>query len=115
MIKGSVLCVNVSCVYGMNVKKPGLPRGFGPLTVERPARRRSEQQINQQICQRDWLSNGRTKDGNVPPFGDLLVCRHKASVDIRLLGERATSLSPDLFTVVKEDVGEGSRDRSERP
>ena len=35
-------------------------------------------------------------------------------MDIGLLRERATSLSPDLFTVVEEDVGEGSRDRSER-
>ena len=60
------------------------------------------------------LFNGRTKYGKVPPFGDLLICRHKASVDIRLLGERATSLSPDLLTVVKIDVGDGSRDRSER-
>jgi hypothetical protein len=28
--------------------------------------------------------------------------------------ESETSLSPDLFTVVKEDVGEGSRDRRKR-
>jgi hypothetical protein len=35
-------------------------------------------------------------------------------VNVRLLGERATSLSPDLFAVVEEDVGESSRDRSER-
>jgi len=60
------------------------------------------------------LSDRRTKDGNVPPIGDLLVYRHKASMDIRLLGERATSLSPDLLTVVEEDVSEGGSDRSER-
>ena len=35
-------------------------------------------------------------------------------MDIRLLGERTTSLRPNLFTVVEKDVGEGSRDRSER-
>ena len=57
--------------------------------------------------------NGRTKDENIPPIGDFLVYRHEASVNIRLFGKRATRLSPDLFTIVEEDVGEGGSNRGE--
>jgi hypothetical protein len=56
------------------------------------------------------LSNRRTEEREVPPIGDFLVNGHEASVDIRLLSERATSLIPDLLSVVDEGVCEGSSD-----
>jgi hypothetical protein len=55
-----------------------------------------------------------TKYYKVPPIWDRLIYGHEAGVDIRLFGERATSLSPHLFVVVEEGVGERGCDGCKR-
>jgi hypothetical protein len=55
-----------------------------------------------------------TEHHQVPPIWDLPVHGHEAGVDIGLFGKRATSLSPDLFAIVEEGVGEGGSDGCKR-
>jgi hypothetical protein len=45
-----------------------------------------------------------TEYRQVPPIRDFLVHRHQASVDIRLFGEWATSMSPHIFAIVEEGM-----------
>jgi hypothetical protein len=59
------------------------------------------------------MIDARTEDGEIPPIGDLLVNRHQTSMDIRLIREQATRLSPDLLAVVQKSVHNESGDRCE--
>lgn len=54
------------------------------------------------------------EDNHVPPFGDLRVLGHQASMDIRLFADRATGLHPYLLAEVEEGVCKRSGDRSKR-
>ena len=56
----------------------------------------------------------RTEYRQVPPIRDLFVHGHETGMNVRLFGKRATSLSPNLFAVVKVCVGEGCGDGCER-
>ena len=43
--------------YGVDVNRVGLPREAGPLAVERPAHRRSDQQVCQSACSHSYAHN----------------------------------------------------------
>ncbi len=62
------------------------------------------------LGERDTL----TEDNCIPPFWDLSVPRHQASMDIRLLVNRSPRLSPDLLPEEQERMGKRSGDRGER-
>ena len=55
----SVLCMNVSQVDGINVRRAtrSLPLESGLLAVERPTHRRSDQQVRQSACGHSYAGN----------------------------------------------------------
>jgi hypothetical protein len=56
----------------------------------------------------------RTEYHQVPRIRNVLVHGHEAGVDIRLFGEGATSLSPNLLAIVEEGVCKGGGDGRKR-
>lgn len=53
-----------------------------------------------------------TEHESIPPLRNLRVLRHQPSMDVRLLRERATSLSPNLLPEVEECMHSGGGDGS---
>ena len=54
------------------------------------------------------------EDDSIPPLGHLRVPGHETGVDVRLLGERAAGLDPDLLAEVEEGVHDRRGDARER-
>jgi hypothetical protein len=58
----------------------------------------------------DLVNDAHTEYGEIPPIGNLLVNRHEASMDVRLLSEGTVSINPDLLAIVQKCVCEEGSD-----
>ena len=54
----------------------------------------------------DLVNDARTEYGEIPPIRDILVNGHETSMDIGLLPEGATRVSPDPLAIVQKSVHE---------
>jgi hypothetical protein len=48
----------------------------------------------------DLVNDAHTEYGEIPPIRNLLVNRHEASMDVRLLSKGMVSINPDFLAVV---------------
>jgi hypothetical protein len=58
----------------------------------------------------DLVNGAHTEYREIPPIRNLLVNRHEASMDIRLLSEVVVSINPDSLAIVQKSVHEEGSD-----